>query len=239
MPVYLLGKYPIFPPPELARSDGLLAIGGDLSPERLIAAYRLGIFPWYGPGEPILWWSPDPRLILNPKELHVSRRLQRTIRQAKFKITFDVAFNQVIRACRETRVKAGEGTWISDEMIAAYTRLHHMGIAHSSEAWIDGRLVGGLYGLVIGRVFFGESMFSTIKDASKVAFVTFVRQLDAWGFELIDCQVTTRHLMSLGAKEESRKDFLSTLARLVDAPNTAPFKPTDQPSSLLASGRCD
>ncbi|MGC9021922.1 MAG: leucyl/phenylalanyl-tRNA--protein transferase, partial [Dissulfurimicrobium sp.] len=235
MPVYVLGNDPVFPPPESARSDGLLAIGGDLDPQRLIAAYRLGIFPWYSPGEPILWWSPDPRLVLNPKRLHVSRRLRRTIRQAKFKITFDAAFSDVIRACRETRIEAGEGTWISDEMVAAYTRLHNMGIAHSSEAWASGRLVGGLYGVAIGRVFFGESMFSTERDASKVALVTLVRQLDAWSFELIDCQMTTRHLLSLGAEEIPRKTFLSILARLVDAPNTAPFTPADQAAGLPPS----
>ncbi|MGQ9744625.1 MAG: leucyl/phenylalanyl-tRNA--protein transferase [Dissulfurimicrobium sp.] len=221
MPVYALDKSYIFPPPGLARPDGLLAIGGDLSPERLIAAYRLGIFPWYGPGEPILWWSPDPRLILYPGKLHVSRRLQRTMRLGRFEITFDHAFDEVIRACRETRIKAGEGTWICEEMIEAYSRLYEMGIAHSSEAWLEGRLVGGLYGVAIGRVFFGESMFSMVKDASKVAFVTLVRQLEVWGFELIDCQVTTRHLISLGAQEIPRKDFLTSLAKLVDAPAKA------------------
>lgn len=222
MPVYLLGSSPIFPSPDLARPDGLIAVGGDLCTERLISAYRLGIFPWYNPGEPILWWSPDPRLILYPKELHVSRRLGRIIRQGRFKITFDKAFDEVISLCAEVRLKAGDGTWISDDMIEAYSRLHRQGMAHSAEAWFDGRLAGGLYGVAIGRVFFGESMFSRVDNASKSALVELARQLDVWGFSIIDCQVTTRHLISLGARNIPRNAFTARLVELVDAANGAP-----------------
>jgi len=177
MPVYLLTGDLVFPPPELAREDGLLAIGGDLSIPRLILAYRQGIFPWYNPGEPIFWWSPDPRLILEPPDLHVSRRTERIIRQGRLQVTLDRAFKEVIRACSETRMKTGEGTWITSEMIEAYTELHYLGKTHSVETWQGDRLVGGLYGIAIGRIFFGESMFTKVSDASKVAFVTLVRQL--------------------------------------------------------------
>ena len=222
MPVYLLGPSPIFPSPDLARPDGLIAVGGDLSIERLVSSYRHGIFPWYNPGEPILWWSPDPRLILEPKKLHVSRRLGRIIRQGRFKITLDKAFNEVIRLCAEVRIHAGDETWISNEMITAYSELHRQAIAHSAEAWLDERLAGGLYGVAIGRVFFGESMFSRVDNASKTAFVKLVGQLDAWDFQMIDCQVTTRHLISLGAQDIPRKAFIARLAELIDVPSSAP-----------------
>ncbi|MEA1991413.1 MAG: leucyl/phenylalanyl-tRNA--protein transferase [Thermodesulfobacteriota bacterium] len=222
MPVYLLSKDLLFPPPELAREDGLLAVGGDLSIPRLILAYRQGIFPWYNPGEPIFWWSPDPRLILEPPDLHVSRRTERIIRQERFQVTLDRAFKEVIRTCSETRMKRGEGTWLTPEMIDAYTELHYLGKTHSVETWQGDRLVGGLYGIAMGRVFFGESMFTKVSDASKAAFVTLVRQLSEWGFAMIDCQVTTWHLLSLGAKEIPRSFFLERLKKLTDLPSKAP-----------------
>jgi leucyl/phenylalanyl-tRNA--protein transferase len=221
MPVYLLTGDLVFPPPELAGEGGLLAVGGDLSVPRLILAYRQGIFPWYNPGEPIFWWSPDPRLILEPSDLHVSRRLERIIRQGRFQVTLDRAFKEVIRACSETRMKRGEGTWITPEMIEAYTELHYLGKTHSVETWQGDRLVGGLYGIAMGRVFFGESMFTKVSDASKAAFVTLVRQLSEWGFAMIDCQVTTWHLLSLGAKEIPRHFFLKRLKKLIDLPSKA------------------
>jgi leucyl/phenylalanyl-tRNA--protein transferase len=221
MPVYLLTGDLIFPPPELAGEGGLLAVGGDLSIPRLILAYRQGIFPWYNPGEPIFWWSPDPRLILEPSDLHVSRRLERIIRQGRFQVTLDRTFKEVIKACSETRMKRGEGTWITPEMIEAYTELHYLGKTHSVETWQGDRLVGGLYGIAMGRVFFGESMFTKVSDASKAAFVTLVRQLSEWGFAMIDCQVTTWHLLSLGAKEIPRPFFLKRLKKLIDLPSEA------------------
>jgi leucyl/phenylalanyl-tRNA--protein transferase len=222
MPVYLLTGDLVFPPPELAREDGLLAVGGDLSIPRLILAYRQGIFPWYNTREPIFWWSPDPRLILEPSNLHVSRRLERIIRQGRLQVTLDRAFKEVIRACSETRIKKGEGTWLTPEMIEAYTKLHYLGKTHSVETWQRDRLVGGLYGIAIGKVFFGESMFTKVSDASKVAFVTLVRQLSEWGFAMIDCQVTTWHLLTLGAKEIPRSFFLERLKKLIDFPSEAP-----------------
>jgi len=222
MPIFELPKEHVFPPPELARGDGLLAVGGDLSTRRLILAYRQGIFPWYNPGEPILWWSPDPRLILEPSNLHVSRRLGRIIRQERLQVTLDRAFKEVIRACSETRMKKGEGTWLTPEMIEAYTELHCLGKAHSIETWQGDRLVGGLYGIAIGRVFFGESMFTKASDASKVAFVNLVRQLSEWDFAMIDCQVTTWHLLRFGAKEIPRSSFLERLKKLIDFPSKAP-----------------
>ena len=222
MPVYLLTGDLVFPPPELAREDGLLAVGGDLSIPRLILAYRQGIFPWYNPGEPIFWWSPDPRLILEPSDLHVSRRLERIIQQRRFQVTLDRAFEEVIRACSETRMKRGEGTWLTPEMIEAYIELHYLGKTHSVETWQGDRLVGGLYGIAMGRVFFGESMFTKVSDASKIAFVTLIRQLSEWDFAMIDCQVTTFHLLSLGAKEIPRSFFLKRLKKLTDLPSEAP-----------------
>lgn len=206
-----------FPAPEkaLREPDGLLAIGGCLSPQRIINAYRHGIFPWYGPGEPILWWSPDPRLVLIPEQLKVSRSLKKTLRKNIFQFSFDLAFTEVIEACAEPRQRQS-GTWITEEMKQAYDLLHRQGIAHSVETWLDGELVGGLYGLAIGRVFFGESMFHRQTDASKAAFVHLVRNLTAWDFQLVDCQVHTEHLVSLGAVEIARKDFLNRLRQLCD-----------------------
>lgn len=217
MPIYRLAQEPIFPPPELAEPDGLLAIGGDLSTERLLAAYRQGIFPWYEAGGPILWWSPDPRLVLLPSELHVSRRLRRTIRQGRFETRYDTAFESVIRACAEVRRPHEDGTWITPEMRDAYLRLHRSGHAHCMEAWREGRLVGGIYGVRVGRCFCGESMFHHETDASKVALVALVERLRAEGVELLDCQVSSPHLISLGAREIPRSEFLRRLEAAQDS----------------------
>jgi leucyl/phenylalanyl-tRNA--protein transferase len=209
-----------FPPVETAlrEPNGLLAMGGDLSPERLLDAYRHGIFPWFNPGEPILWWSPDPRMVLVPDEIRVTRSLAKRIRNSGFEVRLDTAFTEVMRACAEPREGAG-GTWISPAMIAAYTRLHQAGYAHSVETWHDGRLVGGLYGVAIGRMFYGESMFSREPDASKVALVRLTRQLQQWEFGLIDCQMETAHLASLGARTLPRTAFTAKLAELVNLPH--------------------
>lgn len=222
MPVYLLDEELVFPPAGLSREDGLLAVGGDLSVPRLLLAYRQGIFPWYNPEEPILWWSPDPRLVLKPSRLHVSKRLQRTIHQGRFRITLDTSFKDVIEWCSRIRIEQGKGTWLTPEMIKAYSELHSYGLAHSAEAWQRSRLVGGVYGLAIGRVFFGESMFTRVSDASKAALVTLVRQLEKWDFALIDCQMSTAHLKTFGAGEIARSDFLERLRRLVHLPSGAP-----------------
>lgn len=216
MPVFTLSKRLSFPPVHLAIQEGLLAVGGDLSVERLLLAYRSGIFPWYTEGEPILWWSPDPRLVLYPAELKISKSLRKTIKQEKFRITFNQSFETVIQACAEAKRAYGDGTWITDEMKAAYCRLHRHGAAYSVEAWQEGRLVGGLYGVAIGRAFFGESMFSRVSNASKVAFVTLVENLRRLDFELIDCQVRTDHLMRFGARDVPRKVFLERLGRAVE-----------------------
>jgi leucyl/phenylalanyl-tRNA--protein transferase len=206
-----------FPPVETALADpnGLLAMGGDLSVARLLDAYRHGIFPWFNPGEPILWWSPDPRMVLVPGEIRVSRSLAKRIRNGGFEVRADTAFAEVMRACAAPREDAF-GTWISPEMIAAYTRLFDAGYAHSVETWRKGRLVGGLYGVAIGRMFYGESMFSREPDASKVALVGLAQQLQRWDFGLIDCQMETPHLASMGARTLPRKAFTARLAELVN-----------------------
>lgn len=208
-----------FPPLEEALSEpnGLLAAGGDLSPERLIAAYRQGIFPWFNQGEIILWWSPDPRMVLFPRELKISRSLHKTLRKNHYQIRTDSAFTQVMLACAAPRAKQA-GTWIHPEMVAAYTQLHHLGIAHSIETWVDDELVGGLYGVAIGKAFFGESMFSRVTDASKIALVYLAKQLEGWGYGLIDCQMKTTHLMSLGAREIPRSEFSESLSKLTIQP---------------------
>jgi leucyl/phenylalanyl-tRNA---protein transferase len=211
MPVFRLGPEPIFPPADLAEPEGLLALGGDLETDRLLAAYRQGIFPWYEQGGPILWWSPDPRLILVPAELRVSQRLRRTIRQGRFKTRYDTAFAQVIKACAEVTREHEEGTWITPEMQQAYIRLHELGHAHCMESWRAGELVGGIYGVRVGRCFCGESMFHRQADASKVALVALVQRLAVEGVGLIDCQVTSEHLVRLGAREISRSSFLRFL----------------------------
>jgi leucyl/phenylalanyl-tRNA--protein transferase len=201
-----------FPDVELALNepDGLLAIGGDLSCARLLTAYVNGVFPWYGPGQPILWWSPDPRMVLLPGSLHISRSLRKTLRKRAFRVTLDVDFEAVIGSCAGPRDNA-IGTWITAEMTDAYLELHRQGYAHSVECWHDERLVGGLYGVSIGRVFFGESMFAHTRDASKVALANLAMQLTYWGFPLIDCQVHTRHLESLGAIPMPRMEFTGIL----------------------------
>ncbi len=195
----------------LTDPDGLLAIGGDLSQARLLSAYQSGVFPWYSAGQPILWWSPDPRFVLFPEHLKVSRSLRKTLRKQLFSLTINKDFDAVIKACSHTERPGQDGTWITDKMYRAYVDLHKAGFAHSVEAWQDGRLVGGLYGVAIGGVFFGESMFSLETDASKVAFACFVRHIHKLGFKLIDCQVYTRHLHSLGAEPISRMQFIQLL----------------------------
>jgi len=203
-----------FPPVELASPEGLLAVGGDLRAERLLEAYRHGIFPWYNPGQPILWWSPDPRAVLFPSKLRVSRSLRKTLRRERFTVTLDRAFREVIRSCALPRsARVGHGTWITPEMIEAYGVLHERGYAHSVESWSNGELVGGLYGVALGSAFFGESMFTRAADASKVAFVHFTRQLERWGYTLIDCQLPSGHLFTLGAEEIRRRDFMDHLGR--------------------------
>jgi len=194
----------------LREPDGLLAVGGDLAPDRILAGYRKGIFPWYGDDQPILWWSPDPRTVLFPTRFKVSRSLRKTLRKGRFRVTMDRAFEDVILGCAAPR-RAASGTWITREMAAAYTALHNRGYAHSMECWLDERLVGGIYGVAIGKIFFGESMFSRVTDASKVAFAFLARQLSAWGFVLIDCQVHSPHLASLGAEQISRREFVDYL----------------------------
>jgi leucyl/phenylalanyl-tRNA--protein transferase len=218
MPVYLLSDDYIFPPIHLAEPDGLLAIGGDLSPERLIKAYASGIFPWFAPGDPILWYSPNPRLVLFPEAFKLSHSLRQVIRSGKFRVCFDQDFQAVIRNCA-TRPRPGqEGTWITEEMESAYIQLHHMGVAHSVEVYLEDQLAGGLYGLSLGKAFFGESMFWCVRDASKVALYFLVRQLIRWDFHLIDAQQSTSHLISLGAIELPRKEFLRRLKKSLIIP---------------------
>jgi leucyl/phenylalanyl-tRNA--protein transferase len=208
-----------FPPVDLASPEGLLAVGGDLRSERLLAAYRHGIFPWYSDDQPILWWSPDPRAVFFPNRIHISRSLRKTLRSGRFSITMDTSFEHVISACAETGLRRGaKGTWITAEMQQAYSDLHRKGYAHSVEVWEDGQLAGGLYGLSLGRAFFGESMFHRRTDASKVALVALSRQVQAWGFLFIDAQVSSDHVLSLGAAEIRRTRFMELLARALQAP---------------------
>ena len=218
MPVFQLTRQLRFPPPELAEKDGLLAVGGDLSEKRLLLAYSMGIFPWYSEGFPILWWSPTPRLVLVPGEFTISRSLRQVIRKNLFTVTMDTAFERVIRECAAAPRKRDEGTWITEDMIGAYIRLHNSGYAHSVESWRGGELAGGLYGISLGKAFFGESMFSKANNASKVALAALVRQLTAWEFAFIDCQVATTHLASLGAAEVPRDEFMRMLHRALEVP---------------------
>ncbi|OIO01336.1 MAG: leucyl/phenylalanyl-tRNA--protein transferase [Desulfovibrionaceae bacterium CG1_02_65_16] len=213
MTIYRLFDEPVFPDAAEADPDGLLAIGGDLSPRRLVSAYAHGIFPWYAAGSPILWWSPDPRLTLFPAELHVPHSLRRVLNARRFRFSLDEAFGEVIRACAQTARPDQDGTWLVPDMIHAYETLHAMGLAHSAEAWRDGRLVGGLYGVALGAVFFGESMFHAEPDASKALFATLAPWLAARGCQLIDCQQTTAHMLRFGAREVPRRDFLGLVAR--------------------------
>lgn len=218
MALYRLSREPVFPDPEEAEPDGLLAVGGDLSPRRLLAAYQRGIFPWFSERGPILWWSPDPRLVLRPEWLHVPRSLARTLRRGRFAVRADTAFGEVIARCARSRRPGQRGTWITPEMIDAYQRLHRMGLAHSFEAWEGEDLAGGLYGVSLGGAFFGESMFSERPDASKAAFATSVPWLAARGIALVDCQVRTEHLARFGAREIPRSAFLADLRRALQRP---------------------
>jgi leucyl/phenylalanyl-tRNA---protein transferase len=214
LPVFLLNEDPdVFPSPDDAEPGGLLAVGGDLSPRRVVSAYRRGIFPWYSEGQPILWHSPDPRFVLEPQRLHLSKSLRKTMKREPYEIRLDTAFEAVISACAETPRPGQDGTWLTDEMRLAYLDLHRLGLGHSVEAWDNGRLVGGLYGLSLGSVFFGESMFAWAPDASKVAFATLVLQLTAWHFSLIDCQMETPHLARFGAEPWARRRFLQALKK--------------------------
>lgn len=209
-----------FPPVEQATPEGLLAIGGDLRPERLLEAYRHGIFPWYSDDQPILWWSPDPRAVLFPEKLHVSRSLKRSLRPGVFSVTFDRRFREIMEQCAGPRPQYPEGgTWITPAMIEAYTRLHDLGYAHSVETWQDNNLVGGLYGVALGGAFFAESMFTLVDDASKVALVRLVRQLQAWGFRLVDCQQSSPHVKRFGAEDIPRRDFIALLSEAVALPD--------------------
>lgn len=201
----------VFPPPGEARSDGLLAVGGDLSAERLMLAYSMGVFPWYSEGSPILWWSPDPRQVLYPEELKVPRSLRQTIKRGTYEITMDRAFDDILSQCAGVHAEADGGTWITPDMRRAYGALHAKGAAHSVEAWHGGDLAGGLYGVALGAAYFGESMFSRMPDSSKAAFVHLVQRLRDWGFMIIDCQVRTEHLSRFGAREIPRRDFIEII----------------------------
>jgi len=212
LPVFLLNEDPdLFPPADEAEEGGLLAVGGDLSPRRLLTGYGRGIFPWYSEGQPILWHSPDPRFVLEPSKLHVPKSLRKTMKRGQFEVKLDTAFESVIDGCAKTPRPGQLGTWITHDMRAAYVELFRMGLAHSAESWVDGSLMGGLYGVSLGSVFFGESMFAWAPEASKVAFATLVEQLQAWGFTLIDCQMETQHLARFGAESWPRSRFLSEL----------------------------
>ncbi len=218
MPVFRLDRRLVFPRPELAERSGVLAVGGDLSPERLILAYESGIFPWYDEDLPILWHSPDPRYVLRTSKLHVPKSLAKQIRRAPYDIRTDERFREVMLACSAVPRPGQSGTWITPEMLDAYVRLHEMGLAHSVEAYAGGELVGGLYGVSLGRMFFGESMFANAPDASKIAFVTLVRALEKWGIDLVDCQVHTEHLERFGAEAWPRTKYLAELEARLDAP---------------------
>ena len=218
MNVILLTDKIVFPPPHLASSEGLLAVGGDINQERLLLAYRMGIFPWFSDDEPILWWSPDPRLVLYPREIKISKTLKKIMKKGLFKVTMDSAFVQVINQCAQIRLQNNQGTWIVEDMIDAYCKLHESGFAHSVETWYQGELAGGLYGVSLGKCFFGESMFTRISNASNVALVKLVEYLNALSFDMIDCQLTTEHLLRFGAKEIPRITFLKQLEVSLKAP---------------------
>lgn len=217
MPIYALPDEILFPDPELADPNGLIAIGGDLQPSRLLQGYASGIFPWYSEGQPILWHSPDPRFVLFPQELHVPRSLRQAMRKGAFHITLDQDFEGVITRCAAVPRPGQDGTWITDEMLDGYVELHRLGFAHSAEAWNEGELVGGLYGVSLGSIFFGESMFAERNDASKVAFVKLVEQLLRWNFSLIDSQVHTDHLERFGSIEIPRSHYLELLREALSA----------------------
>jgi leucyl/phenylalanyl-tRNA---protein transferase len=216
--IFRLDDRLVFPDPARAERSGLLAVGGDLRPKRLLLAYASGIFPWYSEGLPILWHSPDPRMVLRAHEIHVGRSLAKDIRRGAYEIRLDTAFREVIEACAATPRPDQDGTWITSEMLEAYVELHRLGFAHSAEAFHDGALVGGLYGVSLGAAFFGESMFAHAPDASKIAFATLVRQLERWGITLVDCQVKTAHLTRFGATEWPRARFLEALEAALEVP---------------------
>jgi len=218
MPVFLLSDTIEFPPPHLATEDGLLAIGGDLSQKRLLLAYRMGIFPWFSNNEPILWWSPDPRFVLYPHEIKISKTLKKVIKKDIFSVTMDLAFIEVINQCAHVRLQKNQGTWIVKDMIDAYCNLHESGFAHSVEVWLQGDLVGGLYGVSLGKCFFGESMFTLVSNASNVGLVKLVKYLKELSFDLIDCQVPTEHLTHFGARKIPRIRFLNQLEKSLNAP---------------------
>jgi leucyl/phenylalanyl-tRNA--protein transferase len=218
MSIYRLRKELVFPSPHLANKDGLLAVGGDLSPERLLLAYENGIFPWYDDESPILWWSPDPRMIIEPARFHCSRSLKKALRSGRFTFSFDTAFAEVIQACADAPRPDQDGTWIIPEMIAAYVRLHELGYAHSIECWENGTLAGGLYGISLGSCFFGESMFSRVTDASKSVMAVLCAYMIHWEMPLLDCQIKNPHLESLGAFEIPRKEFLARLSLGMKSP---------------------
>ena len=218
MTVYRLSRELAFPSPHEADPGGLLAVGGDLGSARILLAYSMGIFPWYSEGEPILWWSPDPRCVLDLDDFHVSRRLRRVLNQGRFRVTFDEDFRGVIRACASVERRGQEGTWITPEMERAYVRLHQAGVAHSVECWLGEDLVGGIYGIALGRGFFGESMFHRETDASKVVVARLVDRLAGWDFHFIDAQVTTSHMLSFGAREVPRALFLEDLEEALRHP---------------------
>jgi leucyl/phenylalanyl-tRNA---protein transferase len=236
MPVYLLTDKLVFPPAEGASREGVVAVGGDFKPERLLLAYSQGIFPWPTEGMPLLWFSPDPRFVLRPREVHVGRSLGKVLRRDGFEVRFDTAFEAVIRACGLAPRPGQDGTWIQEDLIEGYLELHRLGYAHSVEAWRGGALVGGLYGVSLGSCFFGESMFAAAPDASKVAFVTLLAHLERWGIGLVDCQVKTAHLARFGGREVSRRDFLVELRRRVAEPTRrGPWLAELRPSEALAS----
>jgi leucyl/phenylalanyl-tRNA---protein transferase len=219
MPIFKLSSRLEFPSPHLAESNGLLCIGGDLSTERLLLAYSNGIFPWFSDDEPILWWSPDPRLVLYPQRIKISKSLKKKLNKKDFHVTMDHAFKDVISACANIRIQNSEETWLVNEMIHAYIKLHDEGFAHSIECWLGDKLAGGLYGISLGGCFFGESMFTFVSDASKIALAALSEHLVKQGFDLIDCQVTTNHLLNMGGIEISREKFLSQLRKSLQKPS--------------------
>jgi leucyl/phenylalanyl-tRNA--protein transferase len=224
MPVFELTSRISFPPPEFADKSGLLALGGGLEPERLLTAYKMGIFPWFDDYSPYLWWCPDPRMVLFTKNLHISKSLKKTIRKKKFSVSLDTDFERIITMCAKTRIKNNDETWITDEMADAYINLHKMGYAHSVEVEHNNKIAGGLYGVSIGKVFYGESMFTLEPDASKTGFAYLVKQLEKWDFPIIDCQVKTDNLQRFGAQEIPRKDFLRYVKEFADEKFCLPGK---------------
>lgn len=230
--MHFLGPDPTrFPPVDEADEDGILAVGGDLTTERLVEAYKRGVFPWYSEGLPILWHCPDPRFVLTPDKLHVPKSLRKVMKRGTYEVRLDTAFEQVIDGCAKTRRPGQRGTWITRDMRRAYVTLHHLGLAHSAEAWRGDELVGGLYGVSLGEVFYGESMFARADDASKVAFVTLVEWLVRWGVQLVDCQQETQHLARFGAEAWPRRRFVAEVERLVRAPTRlGPWSLADVPA---------